>query len=87
MPDRFSDHTSGLTAPASHGFSIVPSDTLDLPEVTRAIFIGGSGTVSMVVSSGAEIDFVGVAGGTVLPIRARRVKLTGTTATSLVGLV
>ncbi len=87
MPDRFSDHSAGLTAPASHGFAITPSDTLDLAEVTRAIYVGGSGNVSVIMSSGAEIALIGLPAGTVLPIRARRIKLSGTNATNLVGLV
>jgi hypothetical protein len=87
MPDRFESTATGLTAPASHGFAIAPSDSADLTEVTRALFIGAAGSVSVVMASGAALTFSNLAGGTVLPIRARQVKATGTTATSIVGLV
>ncbi len=87
MPDRFSDHTIGLDSPAIHGFAITPNDGADLPEVTRAIYVGGSGALSLVLSSGAEVVVSGVPGGTMLPIRVRRLKATSTTATLIVGLV
>jgi hypothetical protein len=87
MPDRFSDHAPALQSPASHGFSVVPNDIADLTEVTRALYVGASGSVAVTLASGAEIAFAGVAGGTVLPVRVRRVKAAGTTATALVGLV
>ena len=67
MTDRFSNLAAGLESPASHGFAITPNDGADLPETTRAIFIGGPGTVSAVLSSGAELSFQGLACGTILP--------------------
>ena len=68
-------------------FPITASDSQDLPETVRAIYIGGSGTVVLVTRDGTTATFVGLAAGTVLPVSAARVRATGTTATSLVGLV
>lgn len=87
MPDRFAALSAGLDSPASHGFAVTPSDSTDVPDVTRAIFVGGGGAVQVVLASGAELAFAGVAGGTILPIRVQRIKATGTTATLLVGLL
>jgi hypothetical protein len=87
MGDRFESIQTGLDSPASHGFPITPSDGTDLAETVRAVFVGGSGSLVAVLASGAELTFAGLAGGTVLPIRARRVKATGTSATLLVGLL
>jgi hypothetical protein len=87
MPDRYESYTSGLESPATHGFSVTPSDSADLPETTRALFVGTSGAVSLVLASGAEIVLTGVLGGSLLPLRAMRVRATGTTAASIVGLV
>ncbi len=87
MPDRFEFAQSGLDSPATHGFAVSPSDGADLPETVRAVYVGGSGAISAVLASGAEVLFSGLSGGTVLPIRARRIKSTGTTATLLVGLL
>lgn len=87
MPDQFSNHAPGLESPAAHGFAIAPSDGADLADVTRAIYVGGSGNLALTLLSGATLTLAGVAGGTLLPLRAKAVKATGTTATNLVGLL
>lgn len=87
MTDRFATHTSGLESPAGDGFSITPSDAADLPEVTRAIYVGGAGTISLVLASGASLTLSGAASGSILPLRVRQVRASATTATNLVGLV
>jgi len=87
MPDRFSNHAGGLESPASSGFPVTPADGTDLLEVTRAIYIGGSGNLAAVMMSGEDVTFNGIPGGTVLPVRVRRIKATGTTATAIVGLL
>lgn len=87
MPDRFQTLSPGLEAPASDGFAITPHDTNALPEVTRALYVGGAGAISVILASGTSLTLSGIAGGTILPLRLRQVKATGTTATALVGLV
>ena len=87
MADRFNGHSSALHSPASHGFATTPHDTDPLGETTRALFIGGAGAVCVVMASGAELIFAGLAAGTVLPVRAIRVKATGTTASAILGLL
>lgn len=87
MPDRFSDRATAFDGPASHGFAVSPSDSLDLVETTRAIFVGGPGSLRLITASGADLIFSGLAGGTVLPVRAQRIMATGTTAGALLGLV
>lgn len=86
MPDRFAEYALSLEAPAVTGFAVTPNDATDLPDVTRAIYVGSSGNIAAILSSGAELIFTGVAGGTVLPVRLRRIKSTGTTATAILGL-
>lgn len=87
MPDRFANHAGGLESPATGGFAVVPGDGADLPEVTRAIYVGGAGNLAVVMVSGEEVSFSGVPGGTVLPVRVRRIKATGTTAMAIIGLL
>lgn len=86
MPDNFENHASSITAPATNAFAITPADATDLAEVTRSIFVGGSGNVSVVMQSGQQVTFQGLVSGAFLPIRARRIRATGTTATAIVGL-
>jgi hypothetical protein len=86
MSEKYSDRAGSIVAPARHAFAATPSDVTDLSEETRAIYVGGSGDLSVVMVSGAEAMFAGVVAGTVLPVRAIRIKATGTTATQLLGL-
>jgi hypothetical protein len=66
---------------------IAPSDTVDLEKFTRGIWVGGVGNVVVNMASDDQvITFVAVPAGTLLPIRVSRVLLTGTDATSLIGL-
>lgn len=85
MVDRYEGHANSLEGPASHGFAITPNDTVDLEEVTRAIYVGTAGNIVMRLQSGAEVTFTAVPAGTVLPARAVRIR-TATTAGNLVGL-
>lgn len=87
MNDRFANLAPSLTSPAISGFAVTPDDAAPLPEMSRAIYVGGTGDLCVIMSSGDELVFTAVAAGSWLPIRAAAVKATGTTATGLVGLV
>lgn len=63
--------------------TITPSDTADIAEgPTAAIYIGGAGVVVAVFPNDTTATFTCVA-GQVLPVRAKRVNNTNTTATLL----
>ncbi len=87
MQDRYDGYSSSFAGPAGHGFAIVPSDAADLPEITRALYVGMGGSLAIVLQSGAELTLQGVAAGTLLPLRVRRLKASGTSASAVVGLV
>ncbi|MBO3758685.1 hypothetical protein [Ciceribacter sp. L1K22] len=87
MTDRFATTSPSLSGPAFSGFPVVPSDTVPLPETTRALYVGTGGDVSVLFASGASVTLKAIPGGTLLPIRASRVAATGTTAADIVGLV
>ena len=86
MADHFAAHASGLDSPASDVFPITPNDSTDLAVATRAIRASGAGNVVLVTVAGNERTCAFAAGET-RPIRATRVKATGTTATGLEGMV
>lgn len=86
MSDRFASHGPSLTGPASAGFAIIPNDSLDLVEITRAVYIGIGGDLVVTVASGQALTFASVPDGSVLPLRISRVHATGTTAESILGL-
>lgn len=76
-----------------HGFSapfaaaVTPSNTVDLVFFSRALYVGVTGDVSVIMAGdGATVVFPAVPAGTVLPIRVSRVRATGTTASSIVAV-
>jgi len=65
---------------------ITPSNTVDFDTPTQGIYVGGGGDVSVVRHDGTAVLFTGVPAGSVLPVVARRVGVSGTSASGLVGL-
>lgn len=74
------------TTPAEWATAVTPSDSTDLTQVSRALYIGVGGNVNVDTPDGATVVFAGVLGGTILPVRVKRVRATSTTATSIVAL-
>ena len=71
---------------ADGAFAITKSDTTDFTFYVRGIYVGGAGDVVVVNMDGTTATFSSVPAGTVLPVKARRVNSTNTTATNMVGL-
>ncbi|KGD86576.1 MULTISPECIES: hypothetical protein [Rhizobium/Agrobacterium group] len=87
MHDRFANMQASLSGPASSGFSITPSDGSDLPEATRALYVGTGGNLTVRMLSGETLTLSNVSSGSLLPLRITRVLATGTTAAAIAGLV
>lgn len=64
--------------------AVTPHNTNELTNVSRAIYVGTGGNVVVVMQGGAEVTLAGVEASTWLPIRIKKVKLTGTTASNIV---
>lgn len=84
--DQQSAMMEGLTSPADNLVAITPSDSTDLVNVSRAIYVGGAGNLVVTPYGGGSNVTLAVVAGAVLPIRVSRVLSTGTTATGLVNL-
>lgn len=87
MPDAFASHITGLSSPAQNGFAVTPSDSVDLPTNCRSLYVGTAGNIVLVTAGGTTLTFVNVGAGSILPVRADRVRATGTTAGSIIALV
>lgn len=74
-----------LGAPSRKPFPIVPSDTVELPEIPKGIYVGTGGNVTLRGVAGTEdVTYKNLGDGAYLNVRARFVRATGTTATDLI---
>jgi hypothetical protein len=83
--DNFKLHTERLDSPGASAIAITPNNTDALEKISRAIYIGGAGNLTVEMLGGQTVTFVGLSAGCLLPIRVNKV-LTSTTATNLVAL-
>jgi len=82
--DQFNAHTTSLESPASSAVAITPSDESALAQVSRAVYVGGTGDLSVTMKDGNNATFKNLIGGSVIAIRVLKVLSTGTTATDIV---
>lgn len=74
------------SVPGEDAGAVTPSDSTNLTLTARALYIGGAGNVTVLTASNTVVTFSNLQTGTILPIRARRVNATGTTATNIVAI-
>jgi len=86
IQDKFESNVPGLASPAGGLLSVVPSDTVDLDVVTRAIMVATEGDVTVIMQDGTTGTIPALQPGVPYPLRISRVLATGTTATGIVGL-
>lgn len=79
--------SADATVSAHRASAITTSDSTVFEQPTRALYIGAAGNLTVdMADGGSSVLFVGVQGGTLLPIQVTRIYATGTTATSIVAL-
>lgn len=76
----------GQTFPGQSAVAITPNDGADLARITRGIYIGGAGNIKVDMSDGTTVTFTAIAAGIIHPIAVKRVYLTGTSATGIIGV-
>jgi hypothetical protein len=84
--DDYAGTSYGVRAPYRHGAAVSPHDTNELSNVTLALYVGVEGALTVVTIGGETVAFAVVPAGTVIPIRVKQVKDTGTDADSIVAL-
>lgn len=79
-----------LNLQAVRAVAVTPDDSTDLSLVTDSIgptlYVGGTGNVSVVTFGNDTVTFTGVPAGAFLPLQVKRVRSTGTTATTILEL-
>lgn len=75
------------SSPAIGLYAVTPSDTTVLSPLPRSLYIGAAGNIAIVAEDNTgSVVFVAVSAGQILPVRAKQVLSTGTTAASIVAM-
>lgn len=75
-----------IDSPAAGAASVTLHDSNELTYYCRALYIGTGGNLKVTTVDGSTVTFVGVPTGTILPVRAKIVFSTGSTASDVVAL-
>lgn len=84
MVDKFKNRESSLESPARRAEAVTPNDTADLPNFSRALYVGGAGDIQVTTVGGDTITLTNASG--FLPLCVARVHATGTIASGIVAL-
>ena len=84
--DSFKEFPTPPVSPIRDAAAVTPSDSVTLPTVTRAIYVGQPGDVAVSMAGGQAVTFQSVPAGSLLPIRVSVVKATGTSAGGILAL-
>jgi hypothetical protein len=89
MADLYSRNANSIDAPASRAAAITASDTGDVANTTKALYIGTGGSLKVELTGmapGAFVIFTNIPDGSLLPVRVRKIWDLGTTASNFIGL-
>lgn len=87
MNDVYSRTANSLIAPAGNSFAITPDDNAALPMISKAIYIGTGGDLTLqLVHDDSDRTFKNIPGGTILDLRVSHVRTAGTSASDIIGL-
>ena len=86
IKNRHTNKSQVLVSPITGAFAIIPSDSVDLHELTVNLCIGTAGSLKVTLLDGSTVTYPAIAAGR-HPLRVSRVWAAGTTATGIVGEV
>lgn len=84
--DNFSAFPTTPISPARSAEVIIPNDSTDLSQVSRAVYAAAAGDLTVEMADGQTVTFASVPAGVIIPIRVKKVLATGTSAGGLVSL-
>ena len=76
---------SEIDAPGQGAFVIDTFD-VDLPRVTRGVWVGTGGDLEVVMRNGDQVVFKNATSGVIVPLQVKQVVAAGTTASDLIGI-
>lgn len=86
MPaDKFASHPEGTLSPYTRAVVLTKSDSNETPFLTRALYVGGTGDLTVTMANDVDCVISAVPVGTLLPLRIKKLK-NATTATLVVAL-
>jgi hypothetical protein len=80
--DEFSGNSVQLNSQAYHDADVTPSDSTDLANVSRSLYVTNGGVVVYTTVSGETVTRT-FPDNYIVPVRVKRVWSTGTTATGI----
>jgi hypothetical protein len=87
MSDGFENRADHVSAPATRCVAVTPHDSNVLSAIPKGLYVGTGGSLSIeAVGGGGAVTLANVASGSVIPVRVRIVRATGTTAADIVAL-
>lgn len=85
MADKFAAQLDRASTPGREMFVITPHATDEIAPLPKAIRADDDGTIALrAVDSGADVTITVVA-GEIIPVRAKHIRITGTTVTLIHG--
>ncbi len=84
MVDKFRNRESSLESPARRAEAVSPDNGADLPNFSRALYVGTAGDIRVTTVGGDTVTLVGATG--FLPLCVARVHATGTSAAAILAL-
>lgn len=85
--DNLRNLSDSIDFPAVRLRAVTPSDTVPLVFVAKALYVGTGGNLAIMASEdSAAVTLTNVPAGAIVPVRARRVMATNTTASGIVAL-
>lgn len=86
--DAFSGLSYRIGDPAIKTIAITPHDVDEIAEIPKAIYVGGAGDITLrAIGDTADVVFKALPVGTIIPLRVKYIRNTGTTAAFIVGLI
>jgi len=85
--NTFNQRGGNPSDPGQSSFAITPSDTNQLPFVTRAIYVGTGGNIAVqLLNDSSAVILMNAVAGSLLPFQVKQVMNTNTTASNLIGI-